>query len=186
MSVPFRGLCQFMWVFAILVACLSLPSCGDQRENLPGLPKDGDSNTALLEHGARGDVEGIARSLDAGADPNHNPSMSTLSPSAMLGRPETPLINAARGGHAAAVRLLLRRGALANVRTMDETPLHVAAKHGHAEIVSLLLEAGASVNARVGLGGYEDAMTAAKANGHADVVSALLPGRRAGEARRSV
>jgi hypothetical protein len=162
--------------FAILVTSIALPSCRGQKENLPSLPKYRTSNEALLEYAARGDAEGTGRSLDAGADPNHNPSMSPPSRSGFLGRPDTPLINAARGGHVRVVRLLLARGALPNVRTLDETPLHAAAKRGHTDIVSLLLEAGASVNARVGLGGHEDAMTAAKAYRHADTVSLLYLG----------
>jgi hypothetical protein len=161
---------------AIILASLSLLSCGRQKEDRPGLPEFQTANMALLEYAARGDLEGIARSLRAGADVNYNPSMSPPSPSAVLGRAETPLINAARGGHTAAVRVLLQRGALANVRTIDETPLHIAAKRGHTEIVSMLLEAGASVNARVGLWGNEDAMIAAAAYGHGHVVSVLYRG----------
>lgn len=176
MSFLLRSHPRYVMALGILLACLSLPSCGRQKGDRPGLPEFQNANVALLEYAGKGDLEGIARSLDGGADVNYNPSMSPPSRSAVLGRPETPLFNAARGGHTAAVRLLLQKGALANVRTIDETPLHIAAKRGHTEIVSMLLEAGASVNARVGLWGNEDAMTAAAAYGHGDVVSVLYRG----------
>jgi ankyrin repeat protein len=83
---------------------------------------------------------------------------------------QTPLINAARRGEVGAVRLLLQRGALPNVRTVDETALHAAAARGHSEAVWSLLEAGANVNARLGLVATEDASLAAAARGHATVV----------------
>jgi hypothetical protein len=160
---------------------VSVASCGGEgQKRLPGFWKDRDWDAALIGYAEQGDVSGILRSLEAGADPNHNPSASRR-PSIradvpIMDKSQTPLINAARGGHLAAVRLLLRRGALPNVRTLDETPLHAAAALGHSEVVWLLLEAGANANARVGLGGREDAMAAASARGHAAVVWFLYIG----------
>jgi ankyrin repeat protein len=53
----------------------------------------------------------------------------------------TPLHYASRGGHAAAVRLLLASGAAVDARTTEggATALHRAATAGSAEVVALLL-----------------------------------------------
>ena len=56
----------------------------------------------------------------------------------------TPLIYAARGGHAEIVRLLLARGADRRFRTADgDTAVDVARRNGHDNIVSLLGHASA-------------------------------------------
>ena len=57
----------------------------------------------------------------------------------------TPLIYAAREGHADVVELLLRLGADANATTKSggACALHRAAYMGHLQVVSLLLAAGA-------------------------------------------
>jgi ankyrin repeat protein len=56
-------------------------------------------------------------------------------------------IQAAANGHEDVVRLLLARGADANVRAYEDgqlrTPLRLATRHGHAEIVQMLIAAGA-------------------------------------------
>ncbi|EGD78869.1 hypothetical protein PTSG_01846 [Salpingoeca rosetta] len=59
------------------------------------------------------------------------------------GNGDTPLLEAAGGGHVAAVNLLISRGADVNAQgRFDRTPLYRAAFGGHADVVSVLLEAG--------------------------------------------
>lgn len=58
----------------------------------------------------------------------------------------TPIITAARNGHAALVRYLLSKGALVNRRTLDGwTALHFAAFEGNREVAAALLSQGAEM-----------------------------------------
>ena len=51
---------------------------------------------------------------------------------------------AAEKGHIDVVSLLIKKGAIVNVRNMwEKTPLHSASNHGHLEIVKLLIDNGA-------------------------------------------
>jgi uncharacterized protein len=88
----------------------------------------------------------------------------------------TPLHLAAFFGQEDAVRLLLERGADANVVARHEslkvTPLHSAAAGGHSSVVGLLLEAGADANARQE-GGFTPLHSAAQ-NGDRESAEALL------------
>ena len=143
----------------VVAASVFLGSC--ERDTKATVDVSRDWNAELLEDAATGDVLGIAAALAHGADPNHVPDPLGL---------KSPLMNAVRGGHVAAVRLLLLRGALPNARTIYETPLHAAAARGQTEIVRLLTRFGANVNARVGVIATEDALAAAVLYGHADVV----------------
>jgi ankyrin repeat protein len=142
---------------SVLALSLLLPSC--RRHDARTTDAGRQWNLELLESAAVGDLAGIAGKLTHGADPNYIPDP---------GGTASPLINAAKGGHSAAVRLLLQRGALPNVRTANETPLHAAAARGSASIVRLLVQFGSNVNARVGNLGREDALGAAVLGGHAE------------------
>jgi hypothetical protein len=83
------------------------------------------------------------------------------------------LLDAARGGDAARVRELLRKGANVNARTENGiTPLHWAAFWGHVDFVRLLLEHGAEVNAREENGWTP--LHVAALTGHAEVARLLL------------
>jgi ankyrin repeat protein len=156
-----------------IVIALLVASCG-QNMTLPQPPAESTGeNVALLQEAKTGDTAGIIRSLAAGADPNYVPSGGVSEAYHLSEYGETPLINAARGGHLPAVRLLLHRGARPNVRTYDDTPLHAAAIRGHVDIVKLLLEWGANVNARVGIGTGEDALRGALVRGQANAVAVL-------------
>lgn len=178
-SVPQRRL-GCVALFGLLIGSVLANGCGgENRKGTPDSSKD--QNRALLQFAGKGDVQGILLSLEGGADPNYNPVMYVESrvPMAETKLPEgsqTPLINAVNAGNLEAVKLLLRRGALPNVRTLDETPLHASATRGNSDIVWVLLEAGANPNARVGRAAQEDAMTAAAARGYASVVSILYRG----------
>jgi len=156
-----------------IVIALLVASCGqDMTLPQPAAPST-EVNVGLLQGAKTGDRTEIERSLAAGADPNYVPSGGVSEAYHMSEFGETPLINAARGGHLPVVRLLLERGARPNVRTHDDTPLHAAAVRGHVEIVKLLLEWGANVNARIGFGPGEDALRGALVRGQADAVAVL-------------
>lgn len=88
----------------------------------------------------------------------------------------TPLHLAAYFGREDSARLLLERGADANVvaqhDTLEVAPLHSAAAGGHESIVQLLLEAGADPNARQP-GGFTPLHSAAQ-NGDRESAELLL------------
>ena len=88
------------------------------------------------------------------------------------GHKRTPLIYAARFGHLAVAKLLLK-----DVNFSDDkggTPLYYAAKNGHESIVKLLLSCeGIDVNAQ-SLKNYDTPLRTAIRNGHEGVVRLLL------------
>jgi len=145
-----------------LVIGICMAACGGGPHDRPPLPSGPpiEPNVALLKQTKDGDLQGIEASLKAGADANFVPDPVGA---------ESPLINAARRGHVAAVRLLLQHGALPNMRTTDETPLHAAAARGHADVVALLLAWGANYRALIGFGG-QHALGDAVSGGHGEVV----------------
>jgi ankyrin repeat protein len=85
----------------------------------------------------------------------------------------TALMQAAVGGHLAAVELLLERGADANMQTAQGgTALMHASYRGHAQVVRRLLSSNASVRL---LDAYDStALMRAADRGHAEVVQVLL------------
>ena len=116
----------------------------------------------LFEFARDGDLDGIAATLDAGADVN-----------AEVRGDGSALIGAARSGRLAAVRLLIDRGADVNLGVQgDGSPLIMAARSGHMDVVKLLLERGADINLPVR--GDGNPLIAAAAAGHAEVVRLLL------------
>lgn len=143
----------------LLALSLLLSSCGRDPAGAPDAARDW--NVELLESAAAGDVAGIAGKLAHGADPNHVPDPQGT---------QSPLMNAVKGKHSAAVRLLLQRGALPNLRLADETPLYAASGRGSDDIVRSLVQSGANVNARIGFFGREDALSAAVQGGHGEIV----------------
>jgi len=157
---------------AILVAVLAplhavaaaAPQSAGRREIGPVLYSRTDRG--LYRAAERGDIEGIERSLAAGANVN-----------ATFQGDGSPLIAAARQGRLAAVGLLLDRGADPNLAVGgDGNPLIMAAREGHVEIVTLLLDRGANINQVVA--GDENALIQASGAGHLSVVR-LLAGRGA-------
>ncbi len=143
----------------LLALCVLLSSCRRDPTEVPDVARDW--NVELLESAAAGDVPGIAGKLAHGADPNH-----VADPQGT----QSPLMNAVKGRHSAAVRLLLQRGALPNLRVADETPLYAAAARGSADIVRSLVQSGANVNARIGFFGGDDAISAAVRGGDGEAV----------------
>ena len=138
------------------------PSGTEERQAQTGV---GRADRALYRAAERGDLERLARLLEAGANVN-----------AALQGDGTPLIGAARAGKLEAVRLLLDRGADPNLPVRgDGTPLIMAAREGHAEVVALLLGRGADVNQIVDED--ENALIQASANGHLAVVRQLIASR---------
>lgn len=83
------------------------------------------------------------------------------------------LQNAARGGQAEMVELLLKHGAKVDVRTeWGNTPLLLAAPSGNAAVAALLLKHGADVNAKNQL--FNTALHMAAARDHAELGALLL------------
>ncbi len=85
----------------------------------------------------------------------------------------TALFLAAAGGHAAAVRRLLARGAAGDSLKDGRTPLHEAAARGHATVTRVLIDHKAEVDAPL----RESLVTPlhlAAGHGHAEVVRLLL------------
>jgi ankyrin repeat protein len=112
--------CSAIVVFAILVAACFGPPPGRL--------------SALAGPARSGDVAALERLLSAGASPN------ITDPG---GNHWTPLLHAIHKGQAAAVDLLLRRGANPRLAAGGIDPLLMAVGSGHAPIVRRLLEAGA-------------------------------------------
>ena len=117
---------------------------------------------ALLEAALDGDIDSIAKLLDAGANVN-----------AAIGGDGSPLIGAAREGRLDAVRLLLDRGADVDMGVQgDGNALIMAAREGHVEVITMLLDRGASIDHMVP--GDENALIQASGNGRLEVVKLLV------------
>jgi ankyrin repeat protein len=115
----------------------------------------------------QGDVRELRRALDEGAPVNGRDSHGN-----------TPLIQATLYGDPACMRLLLERGAEANVaNTAGATALMRAA--GDLEKVKLLVARGADVNARSGLGNTALMLAARNRNGHSTVEFLMAHGASA-------
>ncbi|THZ51416.1 hypothetical protein D6C88_09769 [Aureobasidium pullulans] len=84
----------------------------------------------------------------------------------------TALTQAAKGGHIAAVEMLLVRGADINAQGTDGTALTQAAMGGHTAAVEMLLERGAELDIEEGTA--FTALQVAAFHGHKDVVQRLL------------
>ena len=85
----------------------------------------------------------------------------------------TPLHWAARLGHAAVIRTLIRAGCNTHIQNGDQwTPLHEAVERGHVDILGALIAAGADVNARDRFG--QAPLHEAVSRGHINAVRALI------------
>lgn len=100
---------------------------------------DGVYRTALHEASGQGKAEVVRVLLDRGAKVD----MTDIFTGA------TPLMDAAYGGHADVIRLLVKAGAdTAKKNTLGNTPLHEASSEGHEDAVRTLVELGASISAK--------------------------------------
>mmetsp|Transcript_8009 Transcript_8009/g.26628 ORF Transcript_8009/g.26628 Transcript_8009/m.26628 type:complete len:164 (-) Transcript_8009:51-542(-) len=89
--------------------------------------------SALMDAAASGDTEQVERLVVQGG----------VDPSAADSEGWTPLIFAARDGHARCTQRLLELGARANPERVSHSALRGAAMNGHLEVCQLLLAAGA-------------------------------------------
>jgi len=149
----------------------------------------------LLSSGAKHDIFSAACMGDVAAVSSLLKDDADLAAATDQQDGQTPLHWAGRRGHLQVVKLLLQKGAPANVMDQAETtPLCVAAGEGHTDVVAELLEAGAVVSvgtgarpslAQIFLGppdymydtadaGGRSALHRAAAGGHTDVAKLLL------------
>ena len=111
----------------------------------------------------RGWAEVVGLLLEGGAD------TEAVTPNTCV----TPLLNAARRGDLALVRLLLTHGAAVDVQNRNGvTALSLAARQNHAEVVRLLLTHGAQVDGRSNRG--DTALMLAAVGGHLETAQALV------------
>lgn len=104
---------------------------------------DADGLTALMRAAARGDAAAVTALLADGADPN------TMHAEARL----APLMFAAYAGHDAVVRLLLEKGATANLKdATGASAADWASQGGHEATAALLQKAGAQLNPFLNVG----------------------------------
>jgi ankyrin repeat protein len=90
------------------------------------------AGSALGIAAQRGDADSVRELLDGGANINAVDDMGS-----------TPLMDAVFAGHKEVVKLLLERGADANILRMGEGALHLAARKGDPDILDLLLSSDA-------------------------------------------
>jgi beta-lactamase regulating signal transducer with metallopeptidase domain len=131
-----------------------------QRRKEPGRASAVDR--ALLEAAGDGDLAGIDKLLQAGANVN-----------AKVEGDGSPLIAASRANRLAAVKLLLDRGADPNLGVEgDGAALIAASREGALSVMTLLLDRGANIELIVP--GDENALINAAASGHLDAVKLLV------------
>jgi uncharacterized protein len=154
-----------VWLWAAVLGAATPAAVADaamqgDRESVRSLLKQGgdvnaaqgDGMTALHWAASANDVELAAMLIHAGANLRATTRINGY----------TPLMMAAKAGHAAAVRTLLERGADPKMCSVTGTsPLMLAAAAGSAEAVEVLLDAGSDVNARESARGQTAIMFAA-------------------------
>ena len=125
-SVGFQW--RVVWVFILFVAIAAGCSRGT----------DVDAQMLLVAKAQVGDITVMEQALDKGADVNQEWMLNS------------PLSWAIQGGHLAAVKFLVLKGAKINARfgLPERTALQQAAEGGNVDIVVYLVETGADVNAR--------------------------------------
>jgi uncharacterized protein len=126
----------------------------------------------LHEASKSGDIDGVKRLLDQGADVAVPDSAG-----------EPALVLASLAGHADVVAVLLERGADIEARNKGGlTALHAAAYGGNLEVVKLLVAKGAAVNDSKNF--YKmTPLHAAAEEGHTEIVAFLLTNRADIEAK---
>lgn len=119
-----------------------------------------------------GDSISVQMLLDAGADPSGPADYKAfLDKYNRAYEPSWHLCQAADGGHAAVMRLLLEAGANPNLAQGEGvTALTIAAEQGHFEVVQLLLAAGADIQYKTALG---TAVELAERNGHSEIAAMI-------------
>jgi beta-lactamase regulating signal transducer with metallopeptidase domain len=141
---------------------LSKEASASNRAAAPNQHRPRPLDGALYQAAEQGDIDDVAKLLDAGADVN-----------AALAGDGSPLIGAARRGRVETVRLLLDRGADPDLAVSgDGNPLIMAAREGHGDVVELLLIRGARIDEVAP--GDENALIQASGRGHLAIVKLLV------------
>ena len=108
-----------------IVAAVLLVGCGEVSNP--------EANRALLDAvKRRGNIEAVKQAIADGADVN-----------ALGDEGETPLHQAAIGGHKEVAELLIAKGADLDAKSYGETPLDLAIRLGQTETAALLRKHGA-------------------------------------------
>lgn len=178
-------------VCLLLILGLTLTGCG------PTLSVE-EASALLVESAREGDLPGVTRALEQGADIETTEPIGGLTPliiasnngfteiavylidagadvNAKSRQGITPLIAAAMNGHADMVALLATK--ITNLDQLSEmqyqsNALHLAARDGHTAVIEVLLKAGADVNALEGTD--STALMYAAYNGHLEAVELLI------------
>jgi ankyrin repeat protein len=149
--------CSWTSIFLYLVLSVGISGIGHGSE-WDGV--DGALRSAAYD----GDVQRAKAALDAGA--NINSQTESNKP--------TSLMYAAQNGHVSVARLLLMRGADANVFTSNgQSAISLALQHGHPDAAVVLLEHGADPNTRSGATGLT-LLEGAAWHGYTELFNKLL------------
>ena len=134
---------------------------GDGSKLFDMIAPDAGAPFALLAAAEAGDEPRVASLLASEADVNARDE-----------RGWSPLIMAAKEGHASLLQLLLAAGALPNPPDVSHTALRGAAMFGHSGCIRLLAEARAEVDQRSA--GGRTPLMGAELHGHAQALGLLL------------
>ena len=120
-------------------------------------------NKKLLNYSKKGDLSGVIKSIEHGADVNCKDNHYGW----------TPLHYSSERGHLDIVKYLIEHGADVNCESINGwTPLHLSSREGYLDIVKHLIEHGADVNCK-SINGWTPLHWSSE-RGHLDIVKYLI------------
>ena len=126
----------------------------------------------LMIAAGNGDAGTVTSLIESGASVN---LLLTESSGIWDSCARSALLEATRHGHTEVVKILLRRGAMADLRgSGSPSALSIAARNGDSEIVSLLIESGANVNLLSSYYQEYSPLYSAAAHAHVAIVAKLI------------